>query len=305
MNVSVVIPCYRSAGILPELIERLTAVLPTATAAYEVILVVDGSPDDTWPTASALAVKYDEVKAIRLARNYGQHAAIIAGVRAAAHDVIVTMDDDLQHPPEEIPKLLAALTDNVDLVYGVPDREEHGVMRSLASRLVKAGLAGPLGVNNARRMGAFRAFRTFVRDSFEQVRGPHVSVDVLLSWATTRVASAEVRMDRRAHGKSGYTIRGLLRHAFNMIMGYSSLPLRLVTYLGLAIGTFGLAMFAYILVRYLTGATTVAGFTTIAATVALFAAAQMIAIGVLGEYVGRIHASGMGRPTYVVRQRVN
>src|SRR6185369_10125964 len=165
------------------------------TDAYEVILVVDGSPDDTWVTASALAVKYDEVHAIRLARNYGQHPAIIAGVRAAAYDVVVTMDDDLQHPPEEVPKLLAALTDDIDLVYGTPHREEHGVLRSLASRLVKRGMSGTLGVSNARTMSAFRAFRTFVRDSFERVHGPHVSVDVALSWATTRVAAAEVRMD--------------------------------------------------------------------------------------------------------------
>jgi undecaprenyl-phosphate 4-deoxy-4-formamido-L-arabinose transferase len=279
--------------------------LAEATDAYEVILVVDGSPDDTWVTASALAVKYDDVKAIRLARNYGQHPAIIAGVRAAAHEVVVTMDDDLQHPPEEIPKLLAALTDDVDLVYGTPEREEHGALRSLASRLVKAGLSGPLGVNNARNMSAFRAFRTFARDSFDRVHGPHVSVDVALSWSTTRVVAAEVRMDRRAHGRSGYTLRALFRHAVDMILGYSTVPLRLVTYLGLAVGGLGLVLFAYVLVQKIFGSTTVAGFTTIAATVALFSAAQMIAIGVLGEYVGRIHAGGIGRPTYVVRQRVD
>ena len=305
MNVSVVIPCYRSADILPELLERLLPVLTSATTSYEVILVVDGSPDDTWGTASALALKYDDVKAIRLARNYGQHPAIIAGVRAAAHEVVVTMDDDLQHPPEEIPKLLAALTDDVDLVYGTPSREEHGALRSLASRLVKAGLSGPLGVNNARTMSAFRAFRTFTRDSFDRVHGPHVSVDVGLSWATTRVVATEVRMDRRSHGRSGYTLRKLFRHAIDMILGYSTVPLRLVTYLGLAIGGLGLGLFAYVLVQYVSGSTTVAGFTTITATVALFSAAQMIAVGVLGEYVGRIHAGGIGRPTYVIRQRVD
>ncbi len=305
MYVSVVIPCYRSAGSLPELIGRLTTVLDVATAEYEVLLVVDGSPDDTWAAASALAGKYNAVHAIQLARNYGQHPAIIAGVRAAVYDVVVTMDDDLQHPPEEIPKLLAALTDDVDLVYGVPVREEHGAMRSFASRLVKSGMSGPLGVQNARMMTAFRAFRTFVRDSFERVYGPHVSVDVALSWATTRVAAVEVRMDRRTHGRSGYTLRALFRHAFNMILGYSTLPLRLVTYLGLAVGAIGLMLSIYVVIQYLTGTTTVAGFTTITATVALFAAAQMVAIGVLGEYIGRIHSGGMGRPTYVIRQRVN
>jgi undecaprenyl-phosphate 4-deoxy-4-formamido-L-arabinose transferase len=270
-----------------------------------VILVVDGSPDGTWVTASSLAVKYDDVKAIRLARNYGQHPAVIAGVRAATYEVVVTMDDDLQHPPEEIPKLVAALTDDVDLVYGLPNREEHGVLRNLASRLVKAGLSGPLGVDNARSISALRIFRTFARDSFDRVNGPHVSVDVCLSWATTRVVTTEVRMDRRTHGRSGYTVRALFRHAIDIVLGYSTLPLRLVTYLGLAVGGLGLILFGYVLFQYLAGSTTVAGFTTITATVALFSAAQMIAIGVLGEYVGRIHAGGIGRPTYVIRQRVD
>jgi undecaprenyl-phosphate 4-deoxy-4-formamido-L-arabinose transferase len=305
VKVSVVIPCYRSAGSLPALVERLSPVLRAATTAHEIILVVDGSPDDTWVVARALAAEYGDVHAIRLARNYGQHAAIIAGIRGAVFDVVVTMDDDLQHPPEEVPRLLAALTEDVDLVYGVPRREEHGAVRSLASRMVKAGLSGPLGVQNAKSVSAFRAFRSFVRDSFDRVHGPHISVDVALSWATTQVATAEVHMERRSEGRSGYTVRALFRHALNMILGYSTVPLRLVTYLGLATGAFGLLLSGFVLAQYLTGATTVAGYTTIVATVALFAAAQMIAIGVLGEYVGRIHASGIGRPTYVVRQRVD
>jgi glycosyltransferase involved in cell wall biosynthesis len=299
-----VIPCYRSATSLPKLVERLSPVLREATAAHEIILVVDGSPDDTWAVASALAVKYEDVRAVRLARNYGQHAAIVAGVRSALFDVIVTMDDDLQHPPEEVPRLLAALTDDVDLVYAVSRREEHGVLRSLASRTVKAGLSGPLGVENAKSVSAFRAFRSFVRDSLDRVRGPHISVDVALSWATTKVTTAEVRMDRRSEGRSGYTLRALFQHAFNMILGYSTVPLRLVTYLGLATGAVGLALLGFVLVRYLTGETTVAGYTTTTAAIALFAAAQMVAIGVLGEYVGRIHSNGLGRPTYVVRERV-
>ena len=111
-------------------------------------------------------------------------------------------------------------------------------------------------------------------------------------------------MDRRTEGRSGYTLRALMRHALNMVLGYSTLPLRLVTFLGLATGAVGLALLGFVLVRYLTGVTTVAGYTTITAAVALFSAAQMVAIGVLGEYVGRIHANGIGRPTYVVRERV-
>ena len=300
--VSIVVPCYRSAASLPELVERLDETLPGCAAAHEVILVVDGSPDDTWSVASALALKYPAVRAIELARNYGQHNALIAGIRAARHGVVVTLDDDLQHSPEEIPVLLAALDEDVDLVYGTAIEEEHGAARSVASRALKAAMSGQLGIRDARSVSAFRAFRTFLRDGFDRVHGPHVSVDVSLSWGTTRVRAVSVHMRRRAHGRSGYTLRTLTRHALNMVLGYSVVPLRLVTYLGLAVGFTGLGLFGYVLWQYFSGATSVAGFTTVAAMLAVFSAAQLIGIGVLGEYVGRIHAGGIGRPTYVVRQ---
>jgi undecaprenyl-phosphate 4-deoxy-4-formamido-L-arabinose transferase len=284
------------------LVARVEPVMLAFGEQYELILVVDGSPDNTWDVARQLAAQRRWVRAIQLARNYGQQSAVIAGIRAARFDVIVTMDDDLQHPPEEIPRLLAALTDGVDLVYGRSEKEEHGFARSFASRLTKAALSGPLGVQNARMISAFRAFRTSLRSGFDGLHGPNVSVDLALSWATTRVAATKIRMDRRAHGRSGYSPRKLIRHALDMVVGYSTLPLRFVTYLGLVVGLIGVALFARVLWLYLTGQTTVAGYTTTASMIAIFSAAQMIGIGVLGEYVGRIHSGGLGRPTYVVRQ---
>jgi undecaprenyl-phosphate 4-deoxy-4-formamido-L-arabinose transferase len=305
MSVSVVVPCYRSERTLPALVERLSAVMPTATDAYEIILVVDGSPDGTWRVAADLARSHPLVRAIHLARNYGQHNAIIAGVRSAQHDVIVTMDDDLQHPPEEIPRLLGALTDGVDVVYGVSSVEEHGIGRSVGSRLLKSALTSVLGVRDAKKLSAFRAFRSFLRGGFDLISGPHLSVDVALSWTTTRAVAIEVRMDQRAEGRSGFTLRKLIGHAIDIAFGYSVRPLRLVTAFGFLVGLVGLALFIRVLWLYFSGTTTVAGFTTIASMVAVFSAAQLIAIGVLGEYVGRVHTHGMGRPTYVIRERVD
>ena len=161
-----------------------------------------------------------------------------------------------------------------------------------------------MGVRNATVVGAFRAFRSFLRTGFDTVSGPHVSVDVALSWGTTRVAATTVRMEHRTEGRSGYTPRKLIKQALNMVLGYSVAPLRLVTYLGFLIGLGGLILFARLLWLYARGDTTIAGFTTIASMVALFSSAQMVAIGVLGEYVGRIHSHGMGRPTYVIREHV-
>jgi undecaprenyl-phosphate 4-deoxy-4-formamido-L-arabinose transferase len=185
----------------------------------------------------------------------------------------------------------------------VPDREEHGVSRSLASRTVKALLARLLGVRHARDLSAFRAFRSFLSAGFDRISGPHVSVDVALSWGTTRIAATSVAMRRRESGESGYTVRALLRYAVNLLVGYSSVPLRLVTWIGFAVGVLGIGLFVKLVYEYAAGATTVAGFTTIASMVALFASAQLVALGVLGEYVGRIHSGGMGRPTYVIRER--
>lgn len=271
------------------------------TLGYEVVLVVDGSPDDTWSVAAELALQHAEVRAIQLTRNYGQHNALLAGIRAARHDVIVTMDDDLQHPPEEIPRLLGALTPDRDLVYALPYEEEHGVARSFASRVVKAALCAPLGVQNARSISAFRVFRTFLRDGLERFSGPNASLDIGLSWGTTKVGVVRVHMEQRQVGRSGYTLRSLVRHALNMLLGASTAPLRVVTYVGFLTGLVGVCLLGSVLWTYAFGETKVAGYTTIVSMIALFSSAQMVALGMLGEYVGRIHSAGMGRPMYVVR----
>jgi undecaprenyl-phosphate 4-deoxy-4-formamido-L-arabinose transferase len=302
VSLSIVIPCFRSAATLRPLLAGIASALSPVHRPYEVILVVDDDEDGTWEVATELARLDPAVRAVRLSRNYGQHNAIVAGVRAARHSVIVTMDDDLQHPPEEIPALLCALTPEMDLVYGVPRAEEHHVLRNLASQTVKWGLARTLGIRDARSVSAFRAFRAHLTPAFSRIAGPHASVDVALSWATTRITATAVEMRGRANGRSGYTFRTLLRHTGNLVFGFSTTPLRLVTAVGVAVGLFGLALFAKLTYSYFSGATTVAGFTTIASMVALFASAQLVALGVLGEYVGRIHAGGMGRPTYVIRE---
>ncbi len=300
MKISVVIPCYRSPASLPEQVERVRAVIDASGHEAEVILVVDGSPDDTAERARALA--RPKVRVIELLRNYGQHNALVAGIRATTGDLIVTMDDDLQHVPEEIPALIAPLLDDrgVDLVYGVPLAEEHGASRSLASRLVKASLAAS-GVANARLVGAFRAFRAVVGKAVATTTDPNVNLDVALSWATNRVGSAAVQMDKRSSGSSGYRLSGLLSHTLNMVTGYGVLPLKLASWAGFLFAALALALFVNVVVRFAIGETTVAGFTTLAAMIALFSSAQMFAIGIIGEYLGRQHFRSMQKPVYLVR----
>ncbi len=297
------IPCYRSRDTLPDLVARLIATLGRITPTHEVILVVDGSPDDTAAVAREQAARYaaDKVRVVRLRRNYGQHNALLAGVARARFGVTVTMDDDLQHRPEEIPTLLAPLSDaSVDLVYGVPVEEEHGVVRSLASRSIKSALA-LAGVPNARDVSAFRAFRTDLREGFGHVTDPFVSLDVVLSWVTTSVRRAPVEMDLRQVGRSNYSVTRLMLHAANMATGYSVLPLRLVTLLGLVVSGFGLLALITVLVMYWMGRVQVAGFTTTIAMLGLVAGTVMLSLGIIGEYIGRLHVRSMQRPAYVVR----
>ncbi|MBM6405957.1 glycosyltransferase [Phycicoccus sp. CSK15P-2] len=301
-GVTVVVPCYRSEETLGPLVDQLLPALSALTPHHEVLLVVDGSPDATAAVAREVAgAARDTVRVIELRRNYGQHNALIAGVAQARYGVTVTMDDDLQHRPDQLGTLLAPLDDpRVDLVYGVPVEEEHGAVRSLASRTVKSALA-VAGVPNARDVSAFRAFRTDLREAFAHVTDPFVSLDVVLSWATTGVRRAQVRMDRRVDGESGYTVRRLLGHAANMVTGYSVLPLRLVTWLGLAVSTLGLVALASVLVMYWTGRIQVAGFTTVVAMLSILSGTLMLSLGVVGEYLGRLHVRSMQRPAYVIR----
>lgn len=300
-GVSVVVPVYNGARSIAVLADRLATALADS-AAWEVIFVVDGSPDDSWQIVTTLVNTTRHVKGIDLFRNFGQHNALLAGIRHARYDVVVTMDDDLQHRPESIPSMLAMLKPDVDLVYGQSQVEEHGLWRSLASRLVKAAMGASIGGSMARDSGAFRAFRTALRDGFVGVEDPYISIDVVLSWVTTRYATCATPMDQRSIGTSAYTVRKLLKHAINMVTGYSTKPLRFVTWLGFCMASFGFAVLIYVIIRRFTASTEVPGFAFLASLVSILAGAQLFGLGVIGEYLGRMHFRSMQRPPYVIRQ---
>ena len=192
MPVSVVVPVFRSAGTLDELVNRVGLAL--VGQEYEVVLVDDGSGDGTWQVAERLATLVPQVRALRLGRNAGQHAALLAGVRAARFPVVVTIDDDLQNPPEEIPRLVDALDlNNVDVVYGVPASVAQVGWRRGSGWLIRRLMKSVLGVDEVSNMSSFRAFRTSLRDAFDVRLGPGVSLDALLAWGTARFSWLEVR----------------------------------------------------------------------------------------------------------------
>lgn len=300
-SISVVIPIYNSAPVLPDLLGRLDVVLRTCASRFEVILINDGSRDGSWSVIQEMAGRYPFVVGVNLMRNYGQHNALLCGIRTARGDIIVTMDDDLQHPPKEIPRLLDKLAEGYDVVYGTPQAEQHGFWRDVASRVTKLALQSAMSIDVARNVGAFRAFRTQVRDAFANYQGPFVSIDVLLTWGTTRFAAIPVPHESRRVGASNYTFRKLITHALNMMTGFSVLPLQLASLIGFAFTLFGLGILVYVVGRYLIQGGSVPGFSFLAATIAIFSGAQLFALGIIGEYLARIHFRMMDRPTYTVR----
>jgi undecaprenyl-phosphate 4-deoxy-4-formamido-L-arabinose transferase len=301
---SAVVPVYNGAATLPELVARLLPVLESSFERFEVFLVNDGSRDGSWDVIRHLASQHPFVTGIDLMRNYGQHNALLCGIRAAKGEVTITLDDDLQNPPEEIPKLLALLTEGVDVVYGTPAKERHGFFRDQASRLTKLALQEAMGAETARMVSAFRVFRTRLRGAFESCRNRSLSLDVLLTWGTARFAAVTVRHDARKAGISNYGLAKLMAHAMNMMTGFSVLPLRLASLLALVFTLFGFAVLVFVVGRTLLQGNPVPGFPLLASMIAILSGVQLLSLGILGEYLARVHVRMLESPPYAVRETV-
>jgi glycosyltransferase involved in cell wall biosynthesis len=302
-GISAVIPVYNSAEMVATLVERIESVLEPLADAFEIVLINDGSRDASWERIAELAAKNPRVRGLNLMRNYGQHNALLAGIRAARYEVIATLDDDLQNPPEEIPRLLEKMAEGYDVVYGCPREEKHGILRDLASVVTKQAMTGVLGAETARYISAFRVFHTRLRDAFAAYGSPYVSVDVLLTWGTSRFTHVIVEHSARRAGASNYTVRKLIRHTFNMMTGFSTLPLKLASLMGFLFTLFGAVLFLYVMVRWLISGSTVPGFPFLAAAITIFSGVQLFTLGIMGEYIGRIHVRTQNQPSYQIREQ--
>ena len=300
--ISVVVPVFNSENTLQELYSRLTESLIAYSSDYEIIFINDSSGDESSDIIHHLAENDSNVICIDLKKNFGQHNALLCGIRQAKYEVIVTLDDDLQNPPEEIPKLLEKLDQGYDVVYGYPKNEQHGFFRNVASIFTKMALKTTMGISIARHVSAFRVFRTELRDSFSDYKGSFISIDVLLSWGTNSFSAIPVNHDQRAEGKSNYTIRKLINHALNMITGFSVLPLQVASLMGFVLALFGLLVLIFVVGRFLLQGSPVPGFPFIASIIAIFSGAQLLAIGIIGEYLARIHFRMMDKPQYRIKK---
>jgi undecaprenyl-phosphate 4-deoxy-4-formamido-L-arabinose transferase len=301
-NVSIVIPVYFAEESIGSLYEQLIETLVVIADQFEIIMVDDHSNDESWNIINGIVEHDSRVRGIRLSRNYGQHNALLCGIRKASYDTVITMDDDLQNPVSEISILLNKLDEGHDVVYGTPQQEQHGILRNLASRLTKIALQSAMGAETARSVSAFRAFKTKLRDGFQDYQSPFVSIDVLLTWSTSSFTSVAVRHEPRKVGISNYTLGKLVHHAFNLMTGFSTLPLQLASLVGFIFTLFGFIVLAFVVLRYFITGSTIPGFTFLASIIAIFSGAQLFALGIFGEYLARIHFRTMDRPPYVVNQ---
>jgi len=303
-SLSIVIPVYNSELILPALIGRLIPILEKITDSFEILLVNDGSHDNSWQVVSNLAMKNKKIVGINLMRNYGQHNALLCGIRSAKNDIVITMDDDLQHPPEEIPLLLTKLEEGYDVVYGVPQRRPHSWWRNWFSVVTKRVLAQVMGIPTIRDIGAFRAFRASLRGAFSEYRNPNVILDVLLSWGTARFAAVTVNEKPRELGKSNYNFTRLFKVTMVVVTGFSTVPLRFASMLGFGFTIFGILIFLYVLIVTLLQGS-IPGFPFLASIIALFSGTQLFALGIIGEYLARVFDRSMDRPAYMIGEEVS
>jgi undecaprenyl-phosphate 4-deoxy-4-formamido-L-arabinose transferase len=303
-GVTVVVPVYNSEQTLEELVSQLAEVLPGCADHYELILVNDGSRDASWQVIRRLAARYGWVRGISMMRNFGQHNAILCGLRTASCDTIVTMDDDLQHPPAEIPKLLARLHEGHDVVYGMPHGLPHSSWRNFTSSFTKGAFALATGNHNIKAINAFRAFRTHLRQAFVDFKSPQLQIDVLLSWGTARFATTPVRQEPRKVGRSNYTLTKLFNHTLSLLTGYSTAPLRVASLIGFAFTFLGLLVLLYAVGRALIGEH-VPGFPFLASLISIFSGIQLFILGILGEYLARVFNRCSERPPYVMSETID
>lgn len=301
VDLSIVIPVYNSAEIMPSLLARLRKVLDELDMTYEVVMVEDGSPDDSWRVLSASQRQDPQhIVAVQLMRNYGQHNALMCGFRHARGALVVTMDDDLQHPPEEIPKLLDAIVaGDLDLVYGCYDKKKHPLLKNAGSAVVNMFFRRvfrlPVTVT------AFRVFRRELLEAILSYTRPFTFIDGLLAWNTRRVGTTTVEHHPRAIGHSGDSLAKMITLALNLFTNFSLLPLQVVSVVGSMAAVCGLLTGVYYLIRHVTGSITTPGYASIIVSILVLGGLQLLGLGIIGEYLGRLHLNVNEKPQYRVR----
>jgi glycosyltransferase involved in cell wall biosynthesis len=303
--VSVVSPIYGCADCIERLCEQVIAAVESTGSRCEVVLVCDASPDDAWERIVEVASVEPRVRGLRFSRNFGQHAAISAGLAAARGDYVVVMDCDLQDPPSAIPALLERALEGFDAVVGERKQRRDGWFKRLASRAFYATLGYLTGERYNAEVANFGIYSRPLVDAIVAMPEAGRFFPLLVRWVGFRQTSLPVQHASRESGQSGYSLLKALRLALDAIMSFSDRPLRLVVRVGLGFSLIAFLFVAYSVFRYLAGDIAVAGFTSIVASIWLVGGVTIACLGVVGLYVGRIFGEAKRRPHYLIAERVN
>jgi undecaprenyl-phosphate 4-deoxy-4-formamido-L-arabinose transferase len=299
---SVVIPLYGSANSIERVVHDLTA-LPIE-GGLEIVLVNDGSPDDTLGACRRiLSTCPIPVTVVNLARNFGEHNAVLAGLRETHGQWVVTMDDDGQNPPAEVLRLLAAArSGGYDAVFGRYAVKKHATWRNWGSWFVNQIAIWVLDKPRGFYLSSFRCLSRFLVGEITRYEGPHPYIDGLILQSTRHFASVSVEHRPRGSGRSRYTLRKLVRLWLRLLVNFSVRPLRIATMVGLAMGTLGLVGLVWVAILFLTDRGPAFGWGSLTAALFLFSGTQMVMLGLIGEYLGRVYLNINRRPQAVVRE---
>ncbi len=301
-DISVVIPLYNEAITVEQLHERLSNTLASLGQSYEVIYVDDGSTDGTTEILRRLHSKDPKIKVIVFNRNYGQHTAVVAGFERAGGEVVVTLDGDLQNPPEEIPKLLEKIQQGYDVVGGWREGRQDSLVRRVLSYMINQVTSVIVGVKMRDYGCMLRAYRRQVVERICQCQEISSFIPVLANSFAGSVTEVPVAHSPRSSGRSKYTPFRLLRLNFDLLTGFSLLPIQVVSFAGIVISFLGLGFAFFLGVRHLFVGPEVEGVFTLFAILFFFVGLQILALGLIGEYIGRIYMEVRRRPRYVIKE---
>ncbi len=304
--VSFVIPCYRSAQTIGRVVEEIDTTMKGLSGyEYEIVLVNDASPDDTFEVIRALCAKRNDICGVNLARNFGQHAALMAGFRHARGDVVICLDDDGQTPADEAGKLLAKLEEGYDVVYAKYTHKQHSLFRNFGSRVNELMTRVMLGKPKELYISSYFAMKKFVAQEMIRYENPYPYVIGLVLRTTKKIANVEVTHREREIGTSGYTMGKLLGLWFNGFTAFSIKPLRIATVIGVVSACGGFVYGIYTIVKKFLNPAVPVGFSALMASFVFFCGLILLMLGLIGEYIGRMYISMNNSPQYVIRECVD
>ena len=303
-KVSFVIPCYRSEKTLGGVVSEIKeAMKKLGKYEYELILVNDSSPDDTWKNIQKLTTENENITGINLSKNFGQHAALMAGMREVSGDYVICLDDDGQTPANEVDKLLNALEEGADAVYAKYGNKKHSLFRNFGSRANDLMTRIMLGKPKELFVSSYFGVKKFVVEDMIRYQNSYPYVIGLVLRATKNIVNVEVTHREREEGRSGYTLKKLLGLWFNGFTAFSVTPLRIATVIGIFCAFVGFAYGIYVFVRRLLDPNMVMGFSSLMCVILFVGGMLMIMLGLVGEYIGRIYISLNNSPQYVIREK--